>query len=258
MDNKNIPIFIVVILLSSLFTGCSSERNKVYLDPKVFPAQAEDGPIIPSPNEPGLPLPGAGPALLTNAPIPIPVPGSAPAVSLMSMDGSILTMWSRSAGASLWAYYISDSNSFGELRNWQIMPGTRANTIQFRNVDVGTCITSFPGFKGGIQLSTAPCQFGQERFDFLPMATRNGNYQLKSLSTDLCIRAHFLDRTPSSPYATTLTMERCPLGGENNFEFMWSISAPLRPALATISKPEIRPFPPLSIEQEKHSAGGEL
>ncbi|MXD96320.1 cytolethal distending toxin type V subunit CdtA, partial [Escherichia coli] len=75
------------------------------------------GPTIPSPDEPGLPLPGAGPALPTNAPIPIPVPGTAPAVSLMNMDGSVLTMWSRGAGSSLWAYYISDSNSFGELRN---------------------------------------------------------------------------------------------------------------------------------------------
>ncbi|EEU9600084.1 cytolethal distending toxin type II subunit CdtA, partial [Escherichia albertii] len=98
---------------------------------------------------------------------------------------------------------------------------------------------------------------GPERFDFQPMATRNGNYQLKSLSTGLCIRANFLGRTPSSPYATTLTMERCPSSGEKNFEFMWSISEPLRPALATIAKPEIRPFPPQPIEPDEHSTGGE-
>lgn len=175
----------------------------------------------------------------------------------MNMDGSVLTMWSRGAGSSLWAYYISDSNSFGELRNWQIMPGTMTNTIQFRNVDVGTCMTSFPGFKGGVQLSTAPCQFGPDRFDFEPMATRNGNYQLKSLSTGLCIKANFLGRTPSSPYATTLTMERCPSNGEKNFEFMWSISEPLRPALATIVKPEVRPFPPQPIDTYENSTGEE-
>ncbi|EOJ4714857.1 toxin, partial [Escherichia albertii] len=60
-----------------------------------------------------------------------------------------------------------------------------------------------------------------------------------------------------SPYATTLTMERCPSSGERNFEFMWSISEPLRPALATIAKPEIRPFPPMPIEPDEHSTGGE-
>ncbi|EER0126740.1 toxin [Escherichia coli] len=257
MANKHTHIFIVGILIPILLNGCSSEKNKAHLDPKVFPTQVDGGPSVPSPNEPELPLPGPGPVPSTNAPIPIPEPGTAPAVSLMNMDGSVLTMWSRGAGSSLWAYYISDSNSFGELRNWQIMPGTRPNTIQFRNAYVGTCMTSFPGFKGGVQLSTAPCQFGPERFDFQPMATRNGNYQLKSLSTGLCIRANFLGRTPSSPYATTLTMERCPSSGEKNFEFMWSISEPLRPALSTIAKPEIRPFPPLPIDPDEFSTGGE-
>lgn len=257
MAKKRAPIFIAVILIPILLNGCSSGKNTAHLDPKVFPPQMDGGPTIPSPDEPGLPLPGPGPALPTNVPIPIPIPGSAPAVSLMNMDGSVLTMWSRGAGSSLWAYYIRDSNSFGELRNWHIIPGTRPNTIQFRNADTATCITSFPGFKGGVQLSTAPCQFGSERFDFQPMATYNGNYQLKSLSTGLCIRANFLGRTPSSPYATTLTMERCPSSGEKNFEFMWSISEPLRPALATIAKPEIRPLPPLPIEPDEHSTGGE-
>nr|AEM17341.1 CdtA [Providencia alcalifaciens] len=247
MDNKHTSIFIVGALIPILLNGCSSGK-KTHLDPKVFPPQREGGPTIPSPDEPGLPLPGPGAALATNAPIPIPVPGTAPGVCLMNMDGSVLTMWTRGGGSSLWAYYISDSNSFGELRNWQIITGTRPNTIQFRNADVGTCMTTFPRFKGGVQLSTPPCQFGSQRFDFQPMATHNGNYQLKSLSTGLCIRANFLGRTPSSPYATTLTMERCPSSGEKNFKFMWSISEPLRPALATIAKPEIRPFPPQLIE----------
>ncbi|MDI0834112.1 cytolethal distending toxin type V subunit CdtA, partial [Escherichia coli] len=94
MANKYTPIFIAGILLPILLNGCSSGKNKAHLDPKVFPPQVEGGPTIPSPDEPGLPLPGAGPALPTNAPIPIPVPGTAPAVSLMNMDGSVLTMWS--------------------------------------------------------------------------------------------------------------------------------------------------------------------
>lgn len=224
--------------------GCSHHQNNNHDDPRIFPQVTTDGPIPPSLNEPGLPLPSPGPAQPNNAPIQIPRPNTHPAITLMNMDGSVLTMWSRSSGSSLWAYYIGDSNSFGELRNWQIIPGTRPDTIQFRNSSVGTCMTSFPSPKGGIRLSTAPCEFNPSRFDFSLQVTHNGNYQLKSLSSGLCIRAKFLERTASSPYATTLSMERCPIPGEQNFEFMWSISEPLRPALATIAKPAIRPIPP--------------
>lgn len=63
------------------------------------------------------------------------------------MDGAVLTMWSRSAGSSLWGYYIDDSNNFGDLRNWNIREGTRPGTIQFENKEIGTCMTSFNGFK---------------------------------------------------------------------------------------------------------------
>ncbi|HAD5970079.1 TPA_asm: toxin [Salmonella enterica subsp. enterica serovar Typhimurium] len=238
--------FTIIFLVFNL-TGCASEKERV--DSRIYPPESENGPIPPSPDEPGLPVPGDLSNLPLNAPVPIPKTGDLPAITLMNMDGSILTMWSRGAGSSLWAYYIRDSNSFGELRNWQIMPGTRKDTVQFRNVAVGTCMTSFPGLKGGFQLSTAPCQFGPDRFDFRLMSTRNGNYQLLSLSTGLCIRAEFLGRTPSSPYATTLSMKKCPSGNENNYEFMWSISEPLRPALATIAKPEFRPFPPSQFSQ---------
>ncbi|EAA8634483.1 toxin [Salmonella enterica subsp. enterica] len=239
-------VFTIVLIVFSL-TACSSEKEGT--DPRIFPPVSEYGPPPPSLDEPGLPVPGISAAPPLNAPVPIPKTDDFPAVTLMNMDGSVLTMWSRGAGSSLWAYYIRDSNSFGELRNWQIMPGTRKDTIQFRNVAAGTCMTSFPGFKGGFQLSTAPCEFGPDRFDFRLMSTRNGNYQLLSLSTGLCIRAEFLGRTPSSPYATTLSMKRCPSGSENNYEFMWSISEPLRPALATITKPEFRPFPPPQSSQ---------
>ncbi|EBP3056820.1 TPA: toxin [Salmonella enterica subsp. enterica serovar Reading] len=238
--NKKTVITITVMAL--FVTGCSSKKEMV--DPKIFPPISVSGAEFPSPDEPGLPLPGRSPAQPLNAPVPVPDTNTHPAVTLINMDGSALTMWSRSAGASLWAYYIHDSNSFGELRNWEIMPGTRQDTIQFRNVAVGTCMTSFPGLKGGFQLSTAPCEFSPERFDFKLLSTRNGNYQLQSLSTGLCIRAEFLNRTTSSPYATTLSMKRCPSGSEDNYEFLWSVSEPLRPALATIVKPEFRPFPP--------------
>lgn len=256
MNSRLLSILITSSFFSFILSSCSSDREGTSLDPRVFPKKLDAGIVLPSPDEPGLPLPGPGPALPLNAPVPIPEPSSDPAITLMNMDGSVLTMWSRSAGSSLWAYHINDSNSFGELRNWLIMTGTRPNTIQFKNAAVGTCMTSFPGLKGGVQLSTAPCEFSPARFDFLPIVTRNGNYQLKSLATNLCIRARFLDRTPSSPYATTLSMEKCPSGGEKNFEFMWSISEPLRPALATIAKPELRPIPPLPIDPYGKMIGG--
>lgn len=238
MIKINITMLFIII---SVLLGCSSGNN---VDPKIFPPISDDSPVPPLPDEAGLPLPGFGLAAPLNAPVPIPTPNDLPTVSLMNMDGSVLTMWSRGAGSSLWAYYIHDSNSFGDLRNWQIMRGTRPDTVQFRNAAVGTCMTSFPGFKGGFQLSTAPCEFGPDRFDFKLIATRNGNYQLQSLATSLCIKAEFLNRTTSSPYATTLSMKRCPTKHEENFEFMWSISEPLRPALVTLTKPEFRPSPP--------------
>lgn len=166
------------------------KKNRAHLDPKVFPPQVEGGPTIPSPDEPRLPLPGLD-------------------QHFPQMHQS-LSRYGYSTRSIFDEHGWLSSNNV-EPRSWFIIMGllyqrlqfiwrttqladyarTRPNTIQFRNVDVGTCMTSFPGFKGGVQLSTAPCQFGPDRFDFQPMVTRNGNYQLKSLSTGLCIRANF-------------------------------------------------------------------
>lgn len=72
MANKCTPVFIAGIFIPVLLNGCSSGKNKAYLDPKVFPPQIEGGPTIPSPDEPGLPVPGPGSVLPINESIPIP------------------------------------------------------------------------------------------------------------------------------------------------------------------------------------------
>ncbi|WP_321028543.1 toxin [Vibrio cholerae] len=187
-------------------------------------------------SEVGIPIPGPGPALTFNAPIPIPTPKDSPTVSLVNMDGSVLTTWARGQGAVLWAYYIRDSNTFGTQRNWKIRQGTRPGTIQFQNVDNNMCITSLQttGIAARYVMLTVDCSFSPERFDMRLIQTQNGNYLIKSLSTDMCARAKFLDRTTSSPYATTVTVDTCPGVGDNNYEFMWSIAEPIGPALAIV------------------------
>ena len=215
-----------------LISGCSNDHMDKIDDPRVIPDVNVPGVIVPSLSESGIPIPGASALPLnTSFTIPVPVPQEPPTISLVNMDGAVLTMWSRSAGSSLWGYYIDDSNNFGDLRNWNIREGTRPGTIQFENKEIGTCMTSFNGFKGGVQLSTAPRAFSPERFDFKLHSTINGNYILQSMSTNLCVRSKFFERNESSSYATTIVMQKCPSEGEIAEEFMWSIGAPLSPAL---------------------------
>ncbi|EAA6278012.1 toxin [Salmonella enterica subsp. enterica serovar Telhashomer] len=221
----------VLFLFAFILTGCSSDKVKD--DPRIYP-NVSGGP---GKGDIGVPVPGAGPALPSNAPVRIPGPKDRPIVSLVNMDGSVLTTWARGAGAVLWAYQIGDSNTFGAQRNWRILQGTRPGTIQFQNVDNDQCVTSLltTGVFARKVMITADCSSEPERFDMKLLQTQNGNYLIKSLATDMCARAEFLGRTRSSPYATTVTVDSCPRPGEHTFEFMWSISEPIAPALAIVS-----------------------
>lgn len=226
----------VWLLFFFFISGCSvDKKNK---DPRIFPNDFGSPDI----SETGVPVPGSGPALPFNGPIPIPTPKDSPIVSLVNMDGSVLTTWARGEGAVLWAYYIGDSNTFGAQRNWRIRQGTRTGTIQFQNVDNNQCVTSVltTGVAARNVMLTADCSFGPERFDLRLLQTQNGNYLIKSLATDMCARAKFLGRTPSSPYATTVTVDSCPQPGDQTFEFMWSIGEPIAPALAIVSSVSTR------------------
>ncbi|EDX5083536.1 toxin [Salmonella enterica] len=236
------------LIIVATLTGCSSSPplvggNEFY---RIFPSPGGNGPVPPAPEEPGLPIPGPGgvnrQTISSNA--PLPVPKDNPSVSIMSMSGAVLTVWGRHRNSWLWGYTPWDSNSFGELRNWKIIPGKTPGTVRFVNQGTGTCMTWGVGISGDGGFIHTTCDPRSAVFDFHLIPTLNGNVFIKSVDLNRCIRTRFLDRTASSPYAFEILQAECPKPGEKNIELQWSISEPLRPALAAISKPEIRPAPP--------------
>lgn len=241
----------VMFALFLFLTGCSSSPSGVGNDAfsKIFPPPSGNGPIPPESGESGLALPGAGPVsgnisqfVGTNS--PVPVPRDNPRVTIMSMSGAIITVWSRHRNSWLWGYTPWDSNSFGELRNWQILPSKTPGTVRFVNQATGSCMTYGVGISGVGGFIHAPCNFKTNTFDFRLIPTLNGNVFIQSVAINRCIRARFLDRTSSSPYAYEILQADCPKPGEENIELQWSISEPLTSALAAITKPEFKPFPP--------------
>ncbi|ECA3795564.1 toxin [Salmonella enterica subsp. enterica] len=237
------------IILILFLTGCSSSPPSVDSDGlhKIFPLPSGNGPVPPDPRESGLPLPGYGATteLPPGANAPLPNPGDNPSVSIMSMSGAVLTVWGRSRNSWLWGYTPRDSNNFGELRNWKIIPGKTPGTVRFVNQETGTCMTWGVGISGAGGFIHTTCDPRSAVFDFHLIPTLNGNVFIQSVDLRRCIRARFLDRTSASPYAFEILQADCPKPGESNIELQWSISEPLRPALAAISKPEIRPAPPI-------------
>lgn len=239
------------IMLMLFLTGCSSPPPSVDSDQlyKIFPLPSGNGPIPPEPTESGLALPGYRgatelPPLSSEANAPIPTPRDNPSVSIMSMSGAVLTVWGRSRNSWLWGYTPVDSNSFGELRNWKIIPGKAPGTVRFVNQGTGTCMTWGVGISGTGGFIHTTCDPRSEVFDFHLIPALNGNVFIQSVDLKRCIRARFLDRTASSPYAFEILQADCPKPGSTDIELQWSISAPLRPAFAAISKPEARPAPP--------------
>ncbi|ECO6255476.1 toxin [Salmonella enterica] len=247
---KRVYCELMIILFLSL-AGCSSTPPNVGNNEfdKIFPLPSGNGPIPPEPTEPGLAIPGPGPVAAHisqsfGANAPIPVPRDNPKVTIMSMSGAIITVWSRHRNSWLWGYTPWDSNSFGELRNWQIIPSKTPDTVRFVNQATGSCMTYGIGISGAGGFIHAPCNFKSNAFDFRLIPTFNGNVFIQSVAINRCIRARFLDRTSSSPYAYEILQANCPKAGEKNIELQWSISEPLTSALAAISKPEFKPFPP--------------
>ncbi|EKC2495424.1 toxin [Salmonella enterica] len=243
--------YVWIIILSAL-AGCSSSPPALNGDTfyKAFPLPSGNGPVPPDPSEPGLAIPGPGPVrqqLGLGANAPIPTPRDNPRVSIMSVSGAVLTVWSRLRQSWLWGYTPWDSNNFGDLRNWQIQPGKTPGSVRFINQGTGSCMTDgvdVIGIKGFIH---SACDSRLNIFDFRLLPTLNGNVYIQSVSTKSCIQARFLDRTTSSPYAFEILPAACPEPGEENIELQWSISEPLMSAYAAIAKPEILPFPALPL-----------
>ncbi|ECF2367671.1 TPA: toxin [Salmonella enterica] len=242
----------LIPLLFITQVSCSSSPSPVKDDEfrKVFPLPSGNGPVPPEAGEPGLVFPGPGPVnenilLSSGVNAPVPGPRDHPSVTIMSMSGAIITVWSRHRNSWVWGYTPWDSNSFGGLRNWLILPSKTPGTIRFVNQATGTCLTYGFGISGVGGFIHAPCNFNSNIFDFRLIPTLNGNVFIQSVAVKRCIRARFLDRTSASPYAYEILQANCPGPGEQNLELQWSISEPLTSALAAISKPELKPFPPV-------------
>ncbi|HBZ9867575.1 TPA: toxin [Salmonella enterica subsp. houtenae] len=246
----NIHIFLFFIII---MTGCSSGNSpRVSASDKIFPEASPGGPQPPDRNEPGLVIPGPGSGMtLSGTPgnAPAPSSGNSPTVSLVSVSGAVVSVWSRRPNSWVWGYTPRDSNTFGNLRNWFIQPGKTPGSVRFVNEETGTCLT--PGFSfTDVGFIHRFCSYQTKDQDFLLVPTLNGNVLIRSVLVNKCIRARFLDRTPSSPYAFEILQADCPEPGKSTLELLWSVSEPLKPALATISKPEFRPAQSLPLNPD--------
>ncbi|EFI5569439.1 cytolethal distending toxin subunit A/C [Escherichia coli] len=175
-----------------------------------------------------------------------------PEVSIMSTGGALLTVWARPVRNWLWGYAPFDSVSFGENRNWRITDGKDTGTVKFVNVAQGTCMEAF---KNGVIHNTCDDNSLAQEFQLLP--STNGNVIIRSSSLQTCIRTDYLSRTILSPFAFTITLEKCPGEKEETQEMLWAISPPVRAAKPNLIKPELRPVTPLPIPPHDKSDGVE-
>ncbi|EDF5515186.1 toxin [Salmonella enterica] len=245
----------VCFIFIFLLTGCSSSPtySPASESDKTFPVYTGKGPVPPDREEPGLVIPGPGPAMSSSEGLgsaPLPSSGSMPTVTLMSVSGAVVSAWSRRPNSWLWGYIPGDSNTFGNLRNWKIQPGKTPGSVRFVNEVLGTCIT--PGFslKGDHGFIHRFCSYRSNDQDFRLLPALNGNVFIQSVLVKKCMRARFLDRTTRSPYAFDVLQADCPSPGVKTLEMLWSVSEPLKPALASISKPVLRPAAALPIEDD--------
>ncbi|HBA6778342.1 cytolethal distending toxin subunit A/C [Escherichia coli] len=229
---------ILVFLYALTITGCSNGIG--------------DSPSPPGKNVELVGIPGQGVAVGSGAVSSTAGGGSSgfPEVSIMSTGGALITVWARPVRNWLWGYTPFDSVSFGENRNWKVMDGKDAGTVKFVNVAQGTCMEAF---KNGVIHNTCDDNSLSQEFQLLP--STNGNVLIRSSALQTCIRADYLSRTILSPFAFTITLEKCPGAKEETQEMLWAISPPVRAAKPNLIKPELRPFKPLPIPS--HDKPGE-
>lgn len=225
MDKK-----LIAFLCTLIITGCSSGIG--------------DSPSPPGKNVELVGIPGQGIAVTSNGATPTHGANNTdfPEVSIMNTGGALLTIWARPVRNWLWGYTPFDSVNFGENRNWKVVDGKDAGTVKFVNVAQGTCMEAF---KNGIIHNTCDDNSLSQEFQLLP--STNGNVLIRSSALQTCIRADYLSRTILSPFAFTITLEKCPGAKEETQEMLWAISPPVRAAKPNLIKPELRPLTPLPV-----------
>lgn len=113
MDKK-----LIAFLCTLIITGCSNGIG--------------DSPSPPGKNVELVGIPGQGIAVTSNGATPTLGANNTefPEVSIMSTGGALLTIWARPVRNWLWGYTPFDSVNFGENRNWKVVDGKDAGTIE--------------------------------------------------------------------------------------------------------------------------------
>lgn len=222
--DKKIRLSLVLMLL---LVGCSS------MNPNIG-----NSPSIPDSKVPLVGIPSLNAIDNLSSSLPQASVASEPIeVALHSIGGAVLTIWAKPRKNWLWGYTIDSSNSFGENRNWIVIPNIEG-MVQFKNVVQGTCITSF---KNGVIHDTCNSADLNQLFELIP--TINGNFVIKNRGQERCLKTEFNDRTILSPFAFTIIMDKCPTQNQEVTEELWAIYPPIKVALATLIIPSLRPAP---------------
>ncbi|EDI1682086.1 hypothetical protein GRG13_003883 [Salmonella enterica] len=207
MTFKKIYLAAFIIFL----TSCSSHNQNKDKE-TVYPS--EDSPVIPA-----LPLPSSGIKVRHEV-------NSDDGVSytslrtVMAQNGRILTLWALAEGNWLWAYGPSSSSSFGNVRNWHIVPVNRngKNIFRFVNGVTGTCIEAY---RNGLVHTT--CNNKKISQDFLIIPATSGGVFLKSLAQNKCVRYDLITHTIYS----SVYLAECISGKEKSRDQIWYIAPAL-------------------------------
>lgn len=210
MKFKGICLSFFVLFLISC--SSSQQENEGKGKGNIYPS--EDFPAPPA-----LSLPSAGVRMTSE----ISPDGGVSYTSLrtiMAQNGRVLTVWALAEGNWLWAYGPSVSSSFGEVRNWHIVPINKSgqNTFKFVNGVTGTCIEAY---KNGLIHST--CSSEKNAQDFLIIPATNGGVFIKSLSQNKCVKYDIITHTIYS----TVYLTECVSSKDKTYDQIWYIAPAL-------------------------------
>lgn len=121
-------------------------------------------------------------------------------MSLMGQNGTVLTVWALARRNWLWAYAPIDSQSFGNIRNWQLVRGFGQEHFRFINQQLKTCMQAYGN---GLIHDTCNKNSLDQEFELLPRS--NGSVSVKSVSQGRCVTYNPVSATVYS----TITLQAC-------------------------------------------------
>ncbi|MEH5143245.1 hypothetical protein [Enterobacter cloacae] len=253
----------LIWLITTAVQGCAPHTNDLPIqlinpvniqNPQQFATEnidiSTDKPDI-DPSESGLPKPGlvSGPSLPgVNAPVPQPTDPLK--VTIFSQSGHMLTAWSRTTNAYLWAYYPWDAESFADLRHWIIERGSSSGTLQLRNADTDECLNVIAGstkLSPG-RYSHATCNGPESDVELEPV--EGGGFLLRSVFTNQCMAVS--SSTSTGGFAYYVLQSGCPNKGEQPAftSQVWYFASVMDPSLASIAKAQIHIAPVFPVDPD--------